>query len=325
MPERTTRQKIDELLAKYECRYPNMAESKLIANVVCDLADFFGVSKQSAKLRMIELGYSAAQGVLNFANGAYVDNYSFTPGSISKNQTFTIDFDAAFDLCAANETFRKQLSSGRYQYVDGHFCLSNNRYLYRRNGKLHLTAYAKAHMNECCLVFTMQRGGYTFLYREGTLQKQATAAKPHPVYADAQAESADLWIEAQRLADVVDNLPGSPCATLKEHMKCRKVTIEGLVAKSGVSERTIKRLRTDRNYKPAPESAIAICIGLQLEPALSSDWLQKAGVMLTNSAEDIFYRMLLYTMYRQPVSAVNEILESHGFSALSKGKEELDE
>ena len=79
MPARTTQMKIDELFAKVDRLYPNMARPKRIANVITDLARFYGVSKQSAKLRMIELGYSEAQGVLNYVNGGYVENHAFAP------------------------------------------------------------------------------------------------------------------------------------------------------------------------------------------------------------------------------------------------------
>ena len=122
MPARTTTAKIEELYEKYHKRYPNMAGPKLIDNVVVDLAKFFGVSKQSAKLRMIELGYSEAKGVLNYVNGAYVENHTFAPGTLGRNQTFTIEFTDAVSLYADNAAFQARVNSGRYQYVDGHFC-----------------------------------------------------------------------------------------------------------------------------------------------------------------------------------------------------------
>ena len=324
MPARTTTEKIEELYKKYHSRYPNMAGPKLIGNVVIDLARFFGVSKQSAKLRMIELGYSEAKGVLNYVNGAYVENHTFAPGSLGRNQTFTIEFSDAFSLYSQNVAFQKRINSGRYQYVDGHFCLSDSRFLYRRNGELHLTTYAKSHMDECCLIFTVRYGKPAYIYREGTLQKEASAATAFTDYVEPQAEPFDFRAEAERLSQIIYDLPMSPNGTLKAHMDRKGYTIEKLVAKSGVSGETIKRLRNKADYRTSKTNALAICFGLQLEPLLSGDWLQKVGISLSNSPDDILYNLLLNSMYRCPVSTVNSKLQSYGLPPLSKGADELE-
>ena len=92
MPKLTTETKINELYAKHRRLHPKLSSAEMTANVIGELADFFGVSKQSARLRMKELGYEEAQGVLNYANGRYVENHSYAPGALGKDQTFTIDF-----------------------------------------------------------------------------------------------------------------------------------------------------------------------------------------------------------------------------------------
>ena len=324
MPARTTTAKIEELYEKYHKRYPNMAGPKLIDNVVVDLAKFFGVSKQSAKLRMIELGYSEAKGVLNYVNGAYVENHTFAPGTLGRNQTFTIEFTDAVSLYADNAAFQARVNSGRYQYVDGHFCLSDTRFLYRRNGELHLTTYAKSHMDECCLIFTVRYGKPTYVYREGILQKEASAGKVYTDYVEQRAEQIDFRAEAERISQIIYDLPMSPCGTLKAHMDRRGYTIDRLVAKSGVSYETIKRLRSKPDYRISKANALAICFGLQLEPLLSNDWLNKIGISFTNSADDVLYNLLLNSMYRCPVSTVNSKLQSYGLPPLCRGAQELE-
>ncbi|MFX3922613.1 hypothetical protein ACJBWC_10610, partial [Streptococcus suis] len=42
-----------------------------------ELADFFHVSKQSARVRLIELGFDEVRGVLEVVDGRYVNNYAF--------------------------------------------------------------------------------------------------------------------------------------------------------------------------------------------------------------------------------------------------------
>ena len=43
------------------------------------------------KLRAIELGFITAIGVLNYADGHYLPNFSFNPQALNKDETFIID------------------------------------------------------------------------------------------------------------------------------------------------------------------------------------------------------------------------------------------
>lgn len=325
MPASTANLKIEELSAKYLSRYPHMAAEKRISCVISDLAAFFRVSKQSAKFRMIELGYSEAQGVLNFVNGSYVEDHGFAPGALDKKQSFTIGFAEALELFERNQSFRDRIGSGRYQYIDGHYCLAHSKYVYRRNGHLHLTSYAKSHMDECCLVFTIKGNRIEYTYKEGTLQKESAVAGTRAEYDDVQPTVHNLQSEAVRLSEILYSLPAAPNETLKRHMERCGITVDGLVAKSGVSLSTIQRFRNSPTFKTARNNVLAICIGLQLEPVLQKDLLRKCGIMFSNSPEDILCEMMMCTMYRQPLSLFNQRLQEYGFPPLSKCFDELDE
>ena len=323
MPEQTVVMKIDELTAQYRNRSPRLTTPQLFAKIVCDLARFYGVSRESAKRRMIELGYDEAKGVLNYVNGRYTLDYAFAPASLGQNQTFTIDFEAAADLYRRDSRFRSCIDSGLYQYVDDHFCRTESRFVYRRDGELHLTAYAKAHMDECCLIFSLHSIDPAFLYREGRLQKEAVPGRTVAEYEGESCET-DFYAAAQQIAGIMGELPGSPCGTLKVHMERRNITLEALVAKSGVSSRTIARLRNDPEFRPTKPNAIAICIGLQLEPMLQRDWLSKLGIVMSSSTSDVYIELLMSSLYKQPLSVFNEKLEKHGYPPLSRGLDQLD-
>lgn len=65
-----------------------------------------------------------------------------------------IDHIDALKEYVRNAAFREALDTGRYVYCEGHFCLNDPRYIrpgYR--GKPYLSAYARDHMRECCLIF----------------------------------------------------------------------------------------------------------------------------------------------------------------------------
>ena len=323
MPTSSFSMKIDELIGRYRQRYPGSNAPRMYARVVSDLARFFGVSRESAKRRMIELGYVEAKGVLNYVNGKYTFDYAFRPDSLMANKTFTIDFEAAVDLYRRDCDFRACIDSGLYQYVDDHFCRIDSQYVYRRNGTLHLTSYAKAHMDQCCLIFSLHSTGPTFLYREGSLQKETAAGQTAAGFV-GEAYETDYFAEAQQLSVIMGELPGSPCGTLKAHMERKRITIEALVAKCGVSEKTIRRLRSDPDYMPTRTNIMALCIGLQLEPPLQRDWMSKYGFGFGSSATDLYYEFLMNSLYMQPLSVFNAKLQEHGYPPLSRGGDQLD-
>lgn len=169
MPAQTTKLKIEALREYYHGNYPGMNELKQLGYVIRDLASLYGVSKQTAKLRMLELGYDEVQGVMIFANGSYVEAHTFSNGALDRNQTVTIDIAEALKLYSRDSDFRAVVQSGQYLYLDGHFCKSDRKYIYRRGDSLHLTNYAKTHMDECCLIFSVHSASSDYFYQEGTL------------------------------------------------------------------------------------------------------------------------------------------------------------
>lgn len=55
-----------------------------------ELSKFFVVSRQAAKIRMIDLGYEEAIGAFTYIDGRYVKPHTFKKGTIKRNQTFSI-------------------------------------------------------------------------------------------------------------------------------------------------------------------------------------------------------------------------------------------
>lgn len=76
-------------------------------NVIDELAELFDVSRQAAKVRLIDLGYSKAEGAYPFVDGQYVRGYSFEPGALDKNQTFTIPYADLFKAYCFDREFKK--------------------------------------------------------------------------------------------------------------------------------------------------------------------------------------------------------------------------
>ena len=141
----------------------------LIIPIIERLADFFGVSKLSAKIRLVETGFEEAAGALIYIDGKYVQPHSWKKGSTNENQTYAIGVKDATRLMITNPTVYELMNSGVFAYVGSHVVLNDEKYITKDIfGKIILTDYARHNMNECCLVFTIEAKGE--LERTSTLQ-----------------------------------------------------------------------------------------------------------------------------------------------------------
>ena len=81
-----------------------------------------------AKYRMIELGYCEAGGVRNYVNDTVIPDHGCT-WLWPANTTFTISAKDAALLATSDSEFERVICSGRYRYVEGHFCRNTNKYI----------------------------------------------------------------------------------------------------------------------------------------------------------------------------------------------------
>ena len=119
-------------------RYDRLSPVLRMERTIDRLSHHFHVSRQLAKIRMIELGFEDA-------------SYAF---SYYDKRKHTISFENAARELARNTSFHDALSSGAYAYVDNCIVVRDRKYVFRdEDGALHLTPFAKANMAECCLAF----------------------------------------------------------------------------------------------------------------------------------------------------------------------------
>lgn len=333
MPIRQARQKIEELIEKNKrvLQTENMAD--IMESVVFELSDFFEVSKQAAKIRMIDLGYTEAIGVFTYVDDHYISNYAFERSALKNNQTFTIGMQDALVEYALNPDFRQLIDSGKYVYVDAHFCINDTKYI-RQNesGYAELTDYARQHIDECCLIFDIKarrndRYG-TKYYTECVLFRNIVSdtiieAKYSSSVQNQRTEARAVELkkinnEAKRTANIMRSLPAAFSDTLIAHMDRLKITVEKLEEKSLVNARTIQRMRNDERYQPKLGTIVAVCIGLQLSPILSADMIRKSGNTFRATEEHIIYQMLLNSYYQNSIYECNEILQANNCKPLTK-------
>lgn len=323
MPAKPTRLKADQLLAVY-----GGADDASIAayeNVIDELAELFDVSRQAAKVRLIDLGYSKAEGAYPFVDGQYVRGYSFEAGALDKNQTFTIPYADLFKAYCFDREFKKLIDSGKFIFADRHLVLNNEKYIARdQSGNATLSEYALSHMDECCVVFSK---GYSYQSKyQGAryytqFMRNAAPVENQVEYSfELNAHNKTLLKQiknAKRRSEAMRRYPGSFAETLVALQKERKLSNKQLADRSFVGEKTIQRLRNDEEYPTSVQTVLALCVGLKLPLPEAEMFLGKTDFKLNSmKGEGYVYQCVLGACAENSIYEINEMLKENGITPL---------
>jgi predicted metal-dependent hydrolase/DNA-binding Xre family transcriptional regulator len=323
MPAKTVKIKAEELFSKYGGS--EQAEVTDYENVIDELADFYDVSRQAAKLRLIELGYSKAEGAYPYVDGRYVHGYSFNANGLSEDQTFTISYSDLFKAYCFNRDFRNLIDSGNFIFIDGHLVLNDEQYVSHDNlGTPVLTEYALSHMDECAVIFTK---GYAYRSKYQGQKFYMQFMRNAAPKADQIEYSFELTDHNKSLlnqiqhgkknAEAMRRYPGSFSETLVALQKERKLSNKELADNSLVGEKTIQRLRNNEEYPTTVQTVLGLCVGLKLPSPEAEMLLSKTDFKLnTMKTEGYVYQCILSSCAENSIYEINEMLEANGITPL---------
>lgn len=281
-------------------RYSWLSPILRMEKTIDQLSRQFNVSRQLAKIRMEELGYEDAKAAFSYYD----------------KRKHTISFENAARELARNKAFRDTLETGIYAYVDNCFVIRDSKYIYRDDTrKLHLTSFAKAHLDECCLAFISRRINRGMQY--GMLRYNV---EDETFITGSETTPADLAKKTNSIMGILQSLPASFSDTLIAHMKRKGFTVEQLAESSLVSDRQIYRFRKAPYPNITLPQVVGLCIGLKLHPILSCDLIKKAGYSFNMSPQHKAYHMLILTMSNNSIYECNDYLTQVGIAPI--GKEE---
>lgn len=323
MPKVQTRIKIRELFQTLTLVNPDISRSELVQEVVDNLATFFEVSRQAAKIRMIDLGFKEANGVYNYLDDRYMHNFAFELEAFDKGSSYTITSnDLCFEYCF-NESFRQIIDRNKFIYVDNHLCLKDKKFIYMTKDGPIMTDYAYEHMDECCLIFKVKSKNFTSISNEtyydyvpnrGVTKESEIKADfvdilQNPSLMD-QLPPLDMMKLGKKISELLKELPFEFSGTLRSHRKRKNCTQPFLAKLVGITERTLRDYETLEDNLPRLELTLSFCFALKLRPELSDDMIKKAGHQLTISPPHQVYKMLLSTSYYKPLGEINSILQA---------------
>lgn len=290
MPAKPFKSKAEEYINKHvkslviENPNRNVYKHEAMESVIKELASDFGVSIQSAKIRLIELGFEDAIGTFNYVDDHYVKPHSFKKGSIELNQTFTISFWDACYQSTVDQNLKAKLDESRYVFVENHFVFNSPLYVYEGE----LTNYARAHMDECCLAFELKARNHQIdkiLYTVCYLNKENTDVQIDiSYYAQLSNNPQEKQIEyilnhQKEETEIYNKMTEDRKQCLDLLLDWRKMNRSELAFSAGIALETLSRI-TDAEAVTKRSTIILICLALNLPYQISEKLLRIFGVPL---------------------------------------------
>ena len=274
------------------------------------IAGEYDLPKFRVRARLIQMGFVAARGALNYVDERYIEPFAFSLENGTGDYSFVIDRQSAFIEYERSNDFRERIGSGQYVFADGHLCLNQPQYVTQTTKGLRLTKWANAHVDECCLRFvSVYEQSETAEYCFGALNSDEEYNNHYLMFLDETLTRQEQLAAMNRM---INNLPHTFYETLEHLMRMRKITIEQLEEKAFLSARTISRLRTEERREYSLDQVIALCIALALPPWLSCEMLTRSGFTLRSTPLHRAYRFVLDCMFMDTVEDVQRFLTSCG-------------
>lgn len=314
MPIQTFKIKVDELYKQYD--YENNPLKIAVLTCIADeLASFYGVSRQSALIRMTETGYPEAKSVLQAVNEKDWHSY--------------VSREDVFYEYSTNEDFRKLLDTGKFRYVDGYVVINDEKYIIPDDkGKATLSEYAWDHLDECTLSFSWQR----------IRRSKAKEVLPQIIFhRDNDEQDVSKYDSKQNVSVVqLSEQMQKERRRFEQNEKIHRlsitdkncwsyiyeiITIKGTSKPhfcdlTGLGEENYRKAEKGQKNDPTVRTIVAIGVGLKLDIETVEKMLTLAGRSFKDSPEDRALKFCITGLSGHPIEDCNDFLESLGYESL---------
>lgn len=322
MPAEPFKAKAKEYIIKFMRETNARHENEVMEKIIVALETDFGVSKQAAKIRLVELGFDEAIGTFTYLDGHYVKPHGFRKGILKVNQTFSLNAQDAAIQRLVNPGLRRLTKSGDYLFVDNHYVYNAPLYVGKdENGRLDLTDYARSHMDECCLVFDMTitskvgEDYHTACFLNREPNDITFEIKFHNGYQNAPQERQVAMrkkVQAEEL-EIRKQMTDDSEQCMKLLLDWRGMNYTDLGLEIDRDPKTISRT-VKGETAPTVETAALICFGLHLPPTISFKLIEVLGCKLNpmKYPNHQWINEALYIKYPEPIWAIREYLAPYG-------------
>ncbi len=332
MPRRTVQMLLSKRLNNTQNRSVRLS---MLESVVEEIATTYKVSRQSASIRVSELGYTEASKPPT-GDTAIVDHQYYSNSMETHLHQQPIDIVSAFQLYRSNELLKLTLDTSTFCYAEGYFVLRDEKYVLSKDNSLLLTEYAKSHLSECTLDFSYkivctQPDTFDSHMRRSSIPEY----KKLPSY-DSNTQNLDEYnkalskkledvkIEFQKQEDRKKGIKETTSERMSKYMDNAHWNSTIFQEKTLLSPMDYSRVNNkDKNHKFKVPAYTAMAVGLELTLHETEDALRLSGLGYDqNDMTDNAYMFILSSFHGCPIDECNMVLERLGVKPLgTKSKE----
>lgn len=314
MPIQTFKIKVDELYKQYD--YANNPPDVSVLTCIADeLAKFYGVSRQSALIRMTETGYLEARIALNQLEEKDCHSY--------------ISLEDVFYEYSNNSDFRRLLDSGQFKYVEGYVIINDDKYIQiDESGKYSLTEYAWDNLSECTLTFSVQRikrssaNGklpISILHRandEQEVSKYEKESNKEVLKCSEEILRKRQEFEKQQALRRLHSPKKSCYEAMYEIIQAKGISKSHFCNVTLLGEEVYRKAEKGNTSKPGVRAITAFAVGLGLDIDTAEHLMQLAGHVYSEDDEDQALKFCLTGLSGHSIDDCNDFLTSYGYEPL---------
>ena len=323
---------ITEFAKKTMEKYSRSGSIIAMKNTINEVSEHFSISKQMAKIRLIDAGFAAANGIGIYQDGKYVPDHTCS-GEWPAGMTYTIPAIHAARELEENQKLKDKVLNGYYVYVEGHFCINAVKYVDYRFGKIRLTDYAREHINECCVAFSLSGNSSNGAFNKSHASKEKKESekkeykteysmKAEPGDANYVRENIALYQSTREWAQMAREMPNDFKEAVKYVMKEKRITQENLAYDCGVDRKVIYNILYEE--QPSIEHVVGLCVAMGIRYDISIKLLGIAGYNLRDIEAHQLYNSFLLTSGQMSVRRCNDILRSYSLKLLFNGEQDTE-
>ena len=313
MPRTAFRKKVDETYKHLLADCSGHNRLSVTSNVIDTVSEFFDVSRQSAAIRMLELGYHEAEEFCG-SNTVSKEKPSQTnkKGSMAKCHLKPITPVRAFELYFSNDLLKASLDTGAFYFAEGYFVLNDNKYLKSdATGSKTLTEYAKNHLAECVLDFStrlipdgLMHGLPNIMYRSDSVFREESTF-------EANTQNTELFNKAKEFEKKLKRSQSTaitPALWMKQRMNEEHWYETTFETKTNLDKMNYSRVQGG-THKFTMRPLVAMGVGLSLDLSEMEEVLSLGGMtFIKGNREHEAYKYLFTAFYGKDINECNDFL-----------------
>jgi len=308
MPKKAFKKKVDDTYKRF---LSNCDKQTATPFVIDSIADFFEVSKQSAAIRMCELGYSEAQAYCDLDIKRNLQNQHRNTSKAQYHRK-PITAEKAFELYLNNDLLKSTLDTGAFVFVDGYFVLNDSKYVVYDNGQSKLSSYANSHLAECTLDFSVKLIPDSFMHSSSQMMYRSDSVfKQEPSF-DSNTQNTELYNKAKEFEKKLARAQAdaiTPAAWMKKRMAEEHWNEVIFESKTLLDKMNYSRV-TKGTHKFSMRPLVAMGVGLNLDLSEMEEVLKHGGMAFTKgNKEQEAFKFLFTSFHNCSIEECNDFLK----------------